>query len=96
MWDLRDMAWSRTAGSLASDGVYMKAEWMIDGVNHHLKLSRYDSYRGIYGHESVNELKESDMDEVAGCCRVSHCVTAIWAADRWAALHTIQTQNSLQ
>ena len=55
-WDLRSEVWSRSAGSLASDGVYMKTELPIDGINYYLKLSRYDSYRGIYGHESVNEL----------------------------------------
>ena len=55
-WDLRGEVWSRTAGSLASDGVYMKTELPIDGTMYYLKLSRYDSFRGIYGHESVNEL----------------------------------------
>ncbi|MDR2572492.1 MAG: hypothetical protein LBD23_19650 [Oscillospiraceae bacterium] len=56
LWDLRDISWSAVAGSIASDGVHMKAERNIDGVDYYLKLSRYDSYRGIYGHESVNEL----------------------------------------
>jgi len=55
-WDLRDITWSAAAGSIASDGVQMKAERIIDGTDYYLKLSRYDSYRGIYGHESVNEL----------------------------------------
>ena len=55
-WDLREAVWSKTAGSVASDGVYMKTERTIDETNYYLKLSRYDSYLGIYGHESVNEL----------------------------------------
>ena len=55
-WDLRGEVWSRSAGSLASDGVYMKTELPIDGTMYYLKLSRYDSFRGIYGHESINEL----------------------------------------
>jgi len=55
-WDLRDITWSAAVGSVASDGVQMKAERNIDGTDYYLKLSRYDSYRGIYGHESVNEL----------------------------------------
>jgi len=55
-WDLRGEVWSKTAGSIVSDGVYMKTELPIDGTNFYLKLSRYDSYRGVYGHESVNEL----------------------------------------
>ena len=63
---MRDIAWSRTAGSLASDGVYMKAERTIDGVNHYLKLSRYDSYRGVHGHESVNELIACRLGKLLG------------------------------
>ena len=54
-WDIRELTWSKTAGSVASDGVYMKTEYMIEGQRHYLKLSNYDSYRGIYGHEAVNE-----------------------------------------
>jgi len=65
-WDLLDIVWSKTAGSLASDGVYMKSEMIIDGKNHYLKLSRYDSYRGVYGHESVNELIASRLGELLG------------------------------
>ena len=38
-WDLRGEVWSRSAGSLASDGVYMKTELPIDGFNFYLKLS---------------------------------------------------------
>ena len=55
-WDIRDLFWSKTTGSVATDGVYMKTELMIDGYKYYLKLSNYDSYRGIYGHEAVNEL----------------------------------------
>ena len=65
-WDMRDIAWSIVAGSVASDGVHMKAERMIDGANHYLKLSRYDSYRGIYGHESVNELIACRLGKLLG------------------------------
>jgi len=65
-WDLRGEVWSRSAGSLASDGVYMKTELPIDGVHYYLKLSRYDSYRGIYGHESVNELIAYRLGKILG------------------------------
>jgi len=65
-WDLRGQVWSRTAGSLASDGVYMKTELTIDGTDYYLKLSRYDSYRGIYGHESVNELIACRLGKLLG------------------------------
>jgi len=66
LWDLRDLVWSRVSGSLASDGVYMKAEMVIEGVNHYLKLSNYDSFRGIYGHEAVNELLACRLGKLLG------------------------------
>jgi len=65
-WDLRGEIWSRSAGSLASDGVYMKTELSINGVVYYLKLSRYDSYRGIYGYESVNELIACRLGKLLG------------------------------
>ena len=30
-WDIRDISWSKIAGSVASDGVYLKAEQIIAG-----------------------------------------------------------------
>jgi len=65
-WDLREAIWSVAAGSIASDGVHMKTERIVDGANCYLKLSRYDSYRGIYGHESVNELVASRLGNLLG------------------------------
>jgi len=66
IWDLRDIVWSVAAGSLASDGVHMKAERRIGETDCYLKLSRYDSYRGIYGHESVNEVIASRLGKLLG------------------------------
>ena len=65
-WDLRGEVWRRTAGSLVSDGVYMKTELPIDNVDYYLKLSRYDSYLGIYGHESVNEFIAYKLGSLLG------------------------------
>ena len=65
-WDLRDASWSYSAGSIMSAGVYMKTELNIDGIDYYLKLSRYDSYRGIYGHESVNELIAYRLGDLLG------------------------------
>ena len=63
-WDIRDLVWSKEAGSVATDGVYLKTGMIIDGAKHYLKLSNYDSYRGIFGHEAVNELIASRLGSV--------------------------------
>ena len=65
-WDIRSLVWSKTMGSVATDGVYMKTELLIEGAEYYLKLSNYDSYRGIYGHESVNELIACRLGELLG------------------------------
>ena len=65
-WDIRSLVWSKTSGSVATDGVFLKTEMMIDGAMHYLKLSSYDSYRGIYGHETVNELVASRLGGLLG------------------------------
>ena len=54
--NLKHLTWKQSAGSVASDGVYLKAEEIIDGVKYYYKLSNYDSYQGVFGHETVNEL----------------------------------------
>jgi len=65
-WDLRGVSWSKIANSGASDGVYLKANERIDDADYYLKLSNYDSYRGFFGHESVNELIASRLGKLLG------------------------------
>ena len=64
--DMRGLVWSKSTGSVATDGVYMKTEHMIDGEKYYLKLSNYDVYRGIYGHEAVNELIACRLGNLLG------------------------------
>jgi len=65
-WDIRDVSWSKIANSGASDGVHLKATERIDDAVYYLKLSNYDSYRGIFGHESVNELIACRLGKLLG------------------------------
>jgi hypothetical protein len=51
--DLTYLSWTRAVGSVASDGVLLKAV-SPDGKTY-LKLSSYDSFRGFFGLEAVNE-----------------------------------------
>jgi hypothetical protein len=66
IWDIRDVSWSMVTNSGASDGVYLKANWRIDDRDFYFKLSNYDSYRGVFGHESVNELIASRLGKLLG------------------------------
>lgn len=65
-WDLRALKWTKVIGSVASDGVYLKSEIDVAGERIYLKLSNYDSYRGVFGHESVNELIACRLGKLLG------------------------------
>ena len=52
--DLRGLTWSRSAGSVNSDGAFLKAESPDKSL--YFKLSSYNAAQGIYGHETINEL----------------------------------------
>ena len=65
-WDIRSLTWSKSTGSIATDGVFMKTEMMVDSKKYYLKLSNYDSFRGIFGHEAVNELIACRLGDLLG------------------------------
>lgn len=54
--NLRYLDWSDTKLSPGTPGCYLKAYEEKDGIRFYYKLSNYDSYRGVFGHECVNEL----------------------------------------
>ena len=65
--DLRHLVWSETGQTSASGGTFLKARTGVGAHATYYKLSCYDSYRGIYGHECVNEVVAArlmDMLEV--------------------------------
>ena len=53
MEDLRHLTWSHIAGSINSDGAFLKATNTDKTL--YYKASAYNSAQGIYGHEAVNE-----------------------------------------
>jgi hypothetical protein len=60
------VVWSRKAGSVASDGAYLKATQTINGELRYLKLSAYDIGRGVYGYESANEAIAERLGHLLG------------------------------
>ena len=70
--DLRQLVWSETGQTSASGGTFLKARTGIGPNATYYKLSCYDSYRGIYGHECVNELVASRLMELLGVDHVRY------------------------
>jgi len=62
--DLRGLSWSRTIGSINTDGAYLKAT--NDDKSLYYKISSYNASQGIYGHEAVNELLAYRVAEELG------------------------------
>lgn len=54
--DLRYLDWTDKKMSPGTPGCFLKAYEESKGVRYYYKLSNYDSYRGIFGHECINEL----------------------------------------
>lgn len=63
--DLRRLRWDERTVTSGTSGTFPKARQSGSGAQYYYKMSCYDSYRGIYGHECVNEIIASRlMDEL--------------------------------
>lgn len=67
--DLTHLAWDEKAVTSGTGGTFLKSRTTSSRRTVYYKLSCYDSYRGIYGHESVNELIASRL---LGALNVPH------------------------
>lgn len=54
--DYRDLSWNEKTVTSGTGGTFLKARRKTSRGDIYYKLSCYDRYEGIYGHESVNEL----------------------------------------
>lgn len=70
--DLTNLCWSESGQTSASGGTFLKARTGVGPHAMYFKLSCYDSYRGIYGHECVNELVASRLMHVLGINHVRY------------------------
>ena len=66
MQDLRYLQWSENKATSGSGGTFLKASTGAGTGRAYYKLSCYDAYRGIYGHECVNELVASRLFGLLG------------------------------
>lgn len=54
--DLRRLTWSEKANASGTGGCFLKSREETGAGTWYYKLSCYDSYYGVYGHECVNEI----------------------------------------
>ena len=54
--DFRRLEWSRIRHSSGTAGSFLKSKENIRGIKWYYKLSDFDAYNGIIGHECINEI----------------------------------------
>ncbi len=54
--DLRHLKWSRTRQSSGTAGSFLKSMETVDNIRWYYKLSNFDAYKGVVGHECINEI----------------------------------------
>lgn len=70
--DFRHLDWSKIRHSSGTAGSFLKSRETIRGVKWYYKLSDYDAYRGIIGHECVNELIADRLLTILGIPHLSY------------------------
>ena len=69
---MHHLDWATRKMSPGTPGCFLKAYEEINGKRLYYKLSNYDSYRGVFGHECVNELIASRVMDVLGIPHVAY------------------------
>lgn len=64
--DLTYLSWTKIRNSSGTAGSFLKAYSEINGVKTYYKLSDYDSFKGITGHECVNEIIVDRLLDILG------------------------------
>lgn len=64
--DLTYLTWSISRSSIGTAGSFLKSYEILDGVKYYYKVSNFDTVRGIYGHESINEIVAQNVAEILG------------------------------
>lgn len=70
--DMKHLDWAARKMLPGTPGCFLKAYEEERGRRLYYKLSNYDSYRGVFGHECVNELIVSRVMDVLGIPHVAY------------------------
>lgn len=70
--DFTHLVWSERVNTSGTGGTFLKARERLSRTTRYYKLSCYDSYRGVYGHECANELVASRLMDALGVPHVSY------------------------
>lgn len=95
--NLEYLDWAERKLSPGTPGCFLKAYEEKDGIRIYYKLSNYDSYRGVFGHECVNELVVSRLLDVLNIPHVSYrLIHALINIDGQAVKTWITSSNNFR
>ena len=70
--DLTTLSWSKTRNSSGTAGSFLKAQEVTPSGKMFYKLSDYDAFHGVIGHESVNEIIADRLLSILGIPHLSY------------------------
>lgn len=59
--DLTHLSWTLSRNSSGTAGSFLKSYEEIDRTKYYYKLSNFDTIRGVYGHECINEIVAQNL-----------------------------------
>lgn len=62
--DLTHLSWTLSRKSSGTAGSFLKAYEQLSGEKYYYKMSNFDTVRGIYGHECLNEIVSGNIADV--------------------------------
>lgn len=78
MVDLTYLTWTLSRNSSGTAGSFLKSYEQSGGVKYYYKLSNFDTVRGIYGHECLNEIVAQN---IAAALKIPHLEYDLFSAE---------------
>lgn len=67
--DLTHLSWTLSKNSSGTAGSFLKSYEESEGMKYYYKMSNFDTIRGVYGHECINEIVAGN---IADALNISH------------------------
>ncbi len=67
--DLTHLKWTLSRHSSGTAGSFLKSYEQADGIKYYYKLSNFDTVRGVFGHECINEIVAQN---IAAALKIPH------------------------
>ncbi len=61
--NLEHLQWTLGRATPGTAGTFLKAYEVVNNIKHYYKMSNYDSVRGVFGHECINEIVAQNIAE---------------------------------